>query len=202
VAHLPNVDMLSLKAPQMTDAALDDLGRMSQLTALSIGSPLVSDAGLARLADLDKLESLTLQCPQITPAGIRPLRGFKHIRYVHSIRDFDSIIVLDRLRSTTDIEFIDVPLMDAIEFLSSTTEVWFNLDEVPIDKKTAPITATESNQPLEAILSLVLEPVGLGFYFDSGTIKIAPRERAKAMRPGYWAFREAFPEAERIEVDW
>jgi hypothetical protein len=202
VARLQKVNMLSLAVPNLTDAALADIGRMRQLTALSIDSPLVSDVGLSRLAGLDKLEALTLQCPQITPAGIRRLTEFDRIRYAHSIRDSNNMAVLDKLRTATDLEMMDVPLVDAIEFLAATMEVPFDLQGVSVATRSAPITATASNQPLEAVLALVLEPLGFGFSFDAGTIKIAPRERAKAMRPGYWAFRETFQSAERIEVDW
>jgi hypothetical protein len=67
----------------MTDAALEQVAGLDQLTALNLdGSPRVSDAGLAHLARLPRLRNLNLNGGDnaITNRGLEVLRELKELR--------------------------------------------------------------------------------------------------------------------------
>jgi hypothetical protein len=57
-----------------TDAALAQVGRLTQLQVLNVSSPSLSDAGLARLKGLTKLSILDLAGTQVTDAGVNELQ--------------------------------------------------------------------------------------------------------------------------------
>jgi hypothetical protein len=66
---------------QMTDAALERLGRVDLLTSLNLaGSKRITDAGLRHLRDLPRLERLDLTGCSITDAGLEVLRYLGQLR--------------------------------------------------------------------------------------------------------------------------
>ena len=68
--QFPALLELCLVGPEITDLALDSIGRQNQLTTLEIGAA-ISDAGLGRLKNLTTLSTLRFAGAKITDAGVR-----------------------------------------------------------------------------------------------------------------------------------
>lgn len=69
LASFPEVVVLQMANPDVTDATLDDLRGMTRLRELDLGGSQVTDAGLARLEGLTALESLRLKGTRVTDDG-------------------------------------------------------------------------------------------------------------------------------------
>jgi internalin A len=61
------------------DAAIVELGRLSQLQSLDLAASPVSDAGLAHLKRLPNLSSLKLCSRNVSDTGLAHLKGFTHL---------------------------------------------------------------------------------------------------------------------------
>ena len=72
-----NVTAVQFIPPPSTppDAALEQVGRLTELRELALSGPAVSDAGLAHLKGLTKLFELSLDGTQVTDAGLAHLKG-------------------------------------------------------------------------------------------------------------------------------
>ena len=66
---------LFMEGTRITDAGLEDVGRLSQLQCLDLATTRVNDAGLARLTGLRKLTELNLRETRVTDAGVAHLAG-------------------------------------------------------------------------------------------------------------------------------
>lgn len=71
---LPHLTTLEFKSPKITDAALLQIKRMSQLRSLTLENAAITDAGAAHLKDLTYLETLNLKGTKITDAGIKDIQ--------------------------------------------------------------------------------------------------------------------------------
>lgn len=67
----------------VTDADLQDLAGLTELTSLKLTGAKVTDAGLKHLAGFEKLAMLDLQNTLVTGAGFKDLAGLKHLEYVN-----------------------------------------------------------------------------------------------------------------------
>ena len=70
LAERPDVVILEMGNPDVTDATLQLLGGLQQLKELTLNDTAVTDAGLAGLARLPALETLRIARTQITAAGL------------------------------------------------------------------------------------------------------------------------------------
>jgi hypothetical protein len=71
LADRPDVVVLELGNPDVTDATLDLLVDMPRLRELTLNDSAVTDAGIATLARLPALETLRVARTKITPEGLR-----------------------------------------------------------------------------------------------------------------------------------
>jgi hypothetical protein len=71
LAERPDLVILELGNPDVTDDTLDLLVGLSQLRELTLNDSAVSDVGLATLARLPALETLRIARTRITPEGLR-----------------------------------------------------------------------------------------------------------------------------------
>lgn len=71
LAEKPDIAILELGNPDVTDETLEVLLAMPKLRELTLNDSSVSDAGLATLARLPSLERLRIARTQITPEGLR-----------------------------------------------------------------------------------------------------------------------------------
>jgi hypothetical protein len=71
LAEKPDIAILELGNPDVTDETLEALLKMPNLRELTLNDSSVTDAGLATLARLPSLERLRIARTQITPEGLR-----------------------------------------------------------------------------------------------------------------------------------
>lgn len=71
LAEKPDVAILEIGNPDVTDDTLELLAGLAELRELTLNDTAVTDAGLAALARLPKLESLRLARTKVTPEGVQ-----------------------------------------------------------------------------------------------------------------------------------
>jgi hypothetical protein len=71
LADRPDVAVLEMSNPDVTDATLALLADLPNLRELTLNDSAVTDAGLETLARLPRLETLRLARTQVTPDGLR-----------------------------------------------------------------------------------------------------------------------------------
>ena len=201
IAAMHRVDNLDLTTPQVTDAGLRHLAGMRQLVSLRLECEQVTDAGLVHLQGLDHLAKLALLCPKLTPDGIRQLEGLTNVREVYSMRWQGNYRLLEILEQPHSLNLLSPPLLAALNLLSADTGLSIDTTNLLPDHQ-LPSVRLKTNSTVEGCLDEVLEPAGLGWYLDSGEVKITTGKLARERRAGYYAFRETFPNAELILVDW
>jgi hypothetical protein len=202
IAPLAAVEMLAVESTRISDAELIAIGEMHQLRVLALNSPLITDAGAAHLVNLKQLQALTLDNARLSPTSIRSLKGLDQLAFIHSVQNPANEAQLASLRRLIDVDFTDVPLIDALEFLSLSGELQLDVTAIPQDLRLRPVTLVAKGQPRRECLEKLLNATDLDYHFDRGTLKITTLEIAAPHRAGERACRETFPKAERIEVDW
>jgi hypothetical protein len=200
VGAMNRVDDLDLTTPQVTDAGLRHLAGMRQLVKLRLECPQVTDAGLVHLKHLDRIDKLALLCPRLTPDGIRQLQGLTKVREAYSMRWQGNYRLLEILEQPHSLDPFDATLLAALEGLAEDTELPIDTTNVLPDHGPAPLRVSTATT-VEGCLDEILQPAGLGWYLDSGEVKITSRKLARERRAGYYAFRETFPHA-KVFVDW
>jgi len=90
--------------------------------------------------------------------------------------------VLRKLNNPTNVEFLDLALNDALQYLGEYHAVTVHRDAEPIQAAKTdldyPITAKLSGVPLRTVLRLLLEPLRLDFFVDKGELVVTTREVA------------------------
>lgn len=71
LAEKPDVAILEMGNPDVTDDTLQLLAALPELRELTLNDTAVTDAGLAMLSRLPKLQSLRIARTRVTPEGIR-----------------------------------------------------------------------------------------------------------------------------------
>ncbi len=74
---------VNLANTQITDQALEKIGKLPALTRLHLENTKVTDAGLANLAGLEHLRYLNLYGTAVTDEGIKQLAGLKNLKQVY-----------------------------------------------------------------------------------------------------------------------
>jgi len=80
LGQLENVTTLCLRCPKITDAGLKALKGLSALQSLDLAFTQVTDSGLKELIGLERLESLNLYYTHVSDAGIKDLKQLKSLR--------------------------------------------------------------------------------------------------------------------------
>lgn len=73
LAERPEIEILEMANPDVTDSTLDLLAALPRLKELTLNDSQITDAGLAKLAALPALEILRVARTQITPDGVKAL---------------------------------------------------------------------------------------------------------------------------------
>jgi hypothetical protein len=80
------------------------------------------------------------------------------------------------LRETTELEFVDTALKDALEFLADLHDFTMILDETRLSQKgirsDSPVTLELSGVTLNTALQAILEPLGLTYVVENGAVKV------------------------------
>lgn len=71
LAERPEIEILEMANPDVTDATLDLLTALPRLKELTLNDTQITDTGLVKLAALPSLEILRLARTQITPDGVK-----------------------------------------------------------------------------------------------------------------------------------
>ena len=79
----PTLVWLNFARTGVTDAALGDIGRYTELRRLNLSNTEITDAGLAHLKNLKHLEYLNLYGTKITDAGLAHLQGLSQLRNLY-----------------------------------------------------------------------------------------------------------------------
>jgi uncharacterized membrane protein len=74
---------LDLGGTRVTDAALESVARLTNMTRLRLQNTAVTDKGIARLAGLAHLESLNVFGTRVTDAALEPVAAMKSLRTVY-----------------------------------------------------------------------------------------------------------------------
>jgi mono/diheme cytochrome c family protein len=74
---------LNLAGSKVTDAGLEQVGKLANLRRLHLEKTAVTDAGLAHLKNLANLEYLNLYGTAVTDAGLANLAGMKNLRSLY-----------------------------------------------------------------------------------------------------------------------
>lgn len=88
----------------------------------------------------------------------------------------------EKLLQEIDVEFIDVPLVDAADFLSDKCKVTVFLDQTALADEgianDSPITLTVKKTPLYLILNRMLKPLELSWYYQNELLYITTQTEA------------------------
>lgn len=95
----PQITWLDLSGTAVTDAALLNVGRLSNLTRLHLDRTAVTDAGLARLHTLAQLDYLNLYGTKVSDAGLVHLASLKNLRSLYVWRTKVTAAGVARLQS-------------------------------------------------------------------------------------------------------
>lgn len=74
---------LKLDDAAITDAAMDEIGKLPNLTRLQLSRTNITDKGIATLQDLQQLQSLNLVGTKVTTEGVLQLNKLKKLKYLY-----------------------------------------------------------------------------------------------------------------------
>lgn len=82
LSSLPNLSSLQLQGTQISDAGLVHLKKLTNLKHLDLSDTEITDAGLAQLRSLRNLESLRLARTNVSDAGLQYLKHLENLKYL------------------------------------------------------------------------------------------------------------------------
>jgi hypothetical protein len=176
--------VLRLTGPKITDAEMEQVAKLTELLALYLDGTKVTDAGMGHLEPLTKLE--TLHCISVTSR--------------------QQLRMLEALKQTTELEFIDTPLTDVLDTLGDFHDVSFAIDEKALQasnvRSDTPITAQRLGLSLREALDFVLGRLNVVWTIDGGDLVVTTKEALAEECPNLAALREAVPTLKDVLVDF
>lgn len=147
------------------------------------------------LAWLMQATSLTAQVPGVNPVIVQevpakavpapPVHRAEGVFDFHAMNENEQKIQ-KALGDPTDLEFIDTPLKDAMDFLANSHNITVIIDEPALTEEgiamDEPINRTLSGIKLESALKIILEPLGLTQMTENEVLKITSISAANARR--------------------
>jgi hypothetical protein len=92
--------------------------------------------------------------------------------------------IREALREETQFDFMNVPFVEAMEFLEDSHDLLIRYDQVSLERAEVepdtPVSLSLSDVRLQTVLDLLLEPLGLDWVIEDEVLKITTRMRAEA----------------------
>jgi hypothetical protein len=196
ISQAKQLESLHLLGP-FTDRGLSHLGNLPELRVLVLVSPHLTDEGLSSLGAMQTLRRLNIQAP-ITDAGMRRLAGLENLQALFISGDPAKAGLLGALESRTQYEFIDVPLIDAVEYFSDVHQIPIRLDgeelraagRDPLTPVTgtgggplSPLPGMNTNEHLRDALARICAGSHMDYIISNDEIIITTPEAAAESRP-------------------
>ena len=143
LAGLTRLEYLILAGTQITDEGLKSLAGFKNLKVLALADTAVSDAGLVYLKPLAQLQYLDLAGTKIEDPRLEPLSALSMLANLDvrntAVTAFDVFQALPRanrnvqkilaaLNENTELEFVDQPLSDVVDYLKERHDIQIVLD--------------------------------------------------------------------------
>ena len=175
--------VLRLTGRKITDDQLEYVARLTELRALYLDGSNVTEAGLAQLEPLGKLERL--HCVDVRRSGLRATLA---------------------LALPTQVEFVDCPLLDVVEYFEDLHEISVEIDEQALKaancSTVAPVTIKHHDLSLREVLAEILEPLELVWTLDGGVLVVTTEEALAEKWPHLTKLRETVPTLTDVRVDF
>jgi hypothetical protein len=191
----------------LTDASLHHLPVLPSLLTLRLQSEHVSDKGLTALTRLPRLLELELVCV-VTDAGMAHLHTLKKLERLECYREPRLERTVTALEEPTDIEFVNTPPEDVLEYLHHHHEVTFAFKDklfetAGIDPYQV-VTLSMHGPTFEEGLRTILDSLNCGWRLDSSTssIFITTKAELDRSRPELNKLRQELPNLKTVIVDW
>lgn len=117
--HLPhagNIIWLNLRGTKVSDAGLQNIGKLKNLKKLHLELTEVSDAGLKHLVNLDELEYLNLYGTSVSDAGLDDIAKLKKLKKVFLWQSKATDAGMDKLRAARpDLQVIGGAKLPVVE---------------------------------------------------------------------------------------
>ncbi|HVW39438.1 MAG TPA: M56 family metallopeptidase [Pirellulales bacterium] len=175
LAGLTKLEYLTLSGTQLTDEGLKSLASFKNLKSLQLANTGITDAGLAHLKPLVQLQRLNLSGTKIDDPRLEPLTVLAALSDVNvrntAVTAFDVFRALPQtnrnvqkilaaLNDKTELECVDYPLSDVVEYLKERHAIEIVLDNKSLAEANKgadiPITLTFRDGPLDDALKLLL----------------------------------------------
>lgn len=208
IGKLSNLSWLHLEAPHSTDAGLEHLARLVNLRHFFLRSASMTDDGLQHIAKLSELREFGLAAG-VTDEGIVALQPLCQLETLRCYAHPNRARTRQTLDSYTMLDFKDVALNDAVEFVSDMHAIPIRIDTDALsrsgDALEQPITIEANNIPLRDGLQQILTPIGLDWCWETrgqNGIVITTRQAAANSRPGIAELQRRLKTLHTVEVDW
>lgn len=112
ISKNPQLESLSLRGTQVTDAGILELKKLHALNHLDLSSTLITDAALGHLADVKWLArgSLTIDKTNITDRGLEELRSVANLQHIFALESKFTSAGVKKLREARPDMAISVPI--------------------------------------------------------------------------------------------
>jgi hypothetical protein len=186
------------------NVALDEEGRAK---VLRLTGPEITDAELEHVAKLTELRDLYLEATKVTEAGLAQLEPLSKLEKLHCVApSMPGLRAASALKSPTEMEFIDCPLVDVLDTLADYHAIRFEIDEEALEAAgcptDAPITAKHKAVALGEALAAIFEPLGLVWTNDEGVLVVTTEDALDEKWPNLARLREAVPSLTDVTVDF
>lgn len=186
---LPGLEHLALVCPNVSEAGLARIESLHHLKSLELGGPGVSDQTFCHLEGLRELVQLTIEPCAITDAGSQRARPASPQPKAASGRAAVAPAIragFGALYSTTQVDFTNVPLKDACEYLQDLHRVEIQISPDVLRNAAShddfPITYAVRGSSLASALSTMLRPRGLDWTMGREGLLVTTRDRAATAR--------------------
>lgn len=169
------------------------------------GKKIDDDYLREHLLALPGLEQLALDDVAVTNEGLLVLAALPKIEMLSCYRSPSNAKLSNELQAPTQIDFTEVPLLDAIAYLGDFHNVPFAIDNTEFEQvkiaADVPVTAQVVNVQLRDALDQMLGPARLGWVITKGGILITSATKAENNQAVVKKLRTLLPGLKYVEID-